>query len=306
MAVTKKLRKILVATDLSELSDYALLRAVALAKANHAELTILHVIEKKQVDELLDDFLAQLLPKTMWIKTEEYYQNLLDEKAALHRKQGFKINKIIIPKGKPAIKILTYAKRKKFDLLVIGSHGNLSIRDLLVGTNAEYIAEKTSCPVLIVKNKPDYFYNRILVPVDFSNPCKNALKSAVNLFPEATIDLLHAGDYEFKHLLKREEGERKISKVKLNTLRKALINYLESKMKDFSRSAGVKHRKISLMADIGYPGPIILAEAEKKTRNLIIMGTQGHDKKHYLFKGRVTHAILRETTKDVLLFPPSK
>ncbi|MFZ2314417.1 MAG: universal stress protein [Gammaproteobacteria bacterium] len=39
--ISKKLKKILVATDFSESSDFALSRAIELAKANNAELTII-------------------------------------------------------------------------------------------------------------------------------------------------------------------------------------------------------------------------------------------------------------------------
>lgn len=301
---TKKLKKILVAIDLSESSDFALLRAVELAKANAAELTILHVIEKKHIDELLDDYLSKILPGSLWLTTEEYYQNLLREKANLLSNQKLTINQVIISKGKPAVKILSYAKKHKFDLLVIGAHGNYSIRDSFVGTTAEYIADKTKCPVLIVKNKPARAYSKILVPIDFSNSSENALISAQALFSDATIKLLHVGDYEYENLLKKEEKEKTIPKNKLIKLKKAVILYLENKMKKCIKSLGKHRQKISFLIDLGYPGPIILREAEKKTTDLVIMGTQGHGRMHYLFIGRVAHVVLREITKDILLVPP--
>jgi len=108
-------------------SDFALSRAVELAKANNAELTILHVVEKKHIDELLDNYLSKILPGSLWLTTEEYYLNLLQEKINSLNNQKLKINKVIISKGKPPVKILYYAKKNKFDLLVIGAHGKYSI-----------------------------------------------------------------------------------------------------------------------------------------------------------------------------------
>lgn len=304
--ISKKLKKILVAIDFSESSDFALSRAVELAKANNAEITILHVIEKKHLDELLDNYLSKILPESLWLTTEEYYLNLLQEKINSLSTQNLKIKKVIISKGKPPVKVLYYAKKNKFDLLVIGAHGKYSIRDSFVGTTAEYIAAKTKCPVLIIKNKPVKSYSKILVPIDFSAPSKNALNSALQLFSNASIELLHIGDHEYENLLKQEIKKENIPKNKLIKLRKAVFFYLEDKMKKFIKSVGKKHQKLSCSIDLGYPGPIILKESAKKNRDLIAMGTQGHGKMHYLFMGRVAHAVLRETEKDILLVPPKK
>ena len=103
-----------------------------------------------------------------------------------------------------------------------------------------------------------------------------------------------------------EERKENIPKHKLIKLRKAVFLYLEDKIKKFIKSAGKKHQKLSYSIDLGYPGPVILKEAEKKNRDLIIMGTQGHSRMHYLFIGRVAHLVLRETKKDILLVPPKK
>ena len=91
--MNRKLKKILVATDFSETSEYALSRAIELAKINHAELTLLHVIEKKNIDELLDNFLGKILPDSLWLSTEEYYLNLLQEKINALACHKLKINK---------------------------------------------------------------------------------------------------------------------------------------------------------------------------------------------------------------------
>lgn len=301
-----KLKKILVATDFSNSSEFALIRAMEIAKTSNAEITFLHIVEKKNIDEVLDKYLGKLLPGALWLTTEEYYQSLLQEKINSFGNKNINIRLMILPKGKPPVKILSYANKNKFDLLVIGAHGRYSIRDTFVGTTAEYIAKKTKCPVLIIKNKPVKSYNKILVPIDFSQPSKNALNSAIQLFPKATIEMLHIGDYEYENLLRKEAKEENISRTKLNNLKKAILFYLEDKMKKFVKSIKKKQQILSSYIDLGYPAPIILKESETKNRDLIVMGTQGHGKMHYLFMGRVAHAVLRETTKDILLVPPKK
>lgn len=306
MAISsKKLNKILLATDFSRASDVALSKAIELAKINNAELTILHVVEKKNIDEELDWFLGKILPKGLWLTTEEYYLNLLQMKIYSLDNQKLNINKKLISKGKPAEKILQYAKREKFDLLVIGAHGHYSIRDSFVGTTAEYIAERTKCPLLIIKRQSNKAYRNILVPIDFSKASKNALKYAIALFPDSNIDLLHVGDYEYEELLKKGESQGNVSKPQMQKLKKAILLYLDKQMKTFIKFIRKKHQKISYFIDVGYPGPIIIKEAEKKNRDLIIMGTQGHGKLHYLSMGRVANRVLKETNKDIFLIPPN-
>lgn len=301
--LNKNLKKILVATDFSNMSDFAIARAIELAKVNNAEITLLHIVEKKNMDEVLDRYLAKILPDSLWLTTEKYYLNLLQDKINSYRNQKITIKSMVIPQGKVPLKILSYANKNKFDLLVIGAHGKYTIRDSFVGTTAEYIADKTKCPVLIIKNKSSNSYKKILAPTDFSQASKNALESAIALFPATSIEILHVGDYEYENLLKKEEN---ISRNKLVKLKKAISFYLEDKMKKFIKSLRKKQHKISFSIDLGYPAPIILKNAEKKNMDLIVMGTQGHHKRHYLFIGRVSHAILRETTKDIFLMPPKK
>lgn len=303
--INRKLKKILVATDFSSTAEFALRRAIELAKVNNAKITVLHIIEKKNMDNLLDKYLTKLLPGSLWLTTEEYYLNLLTKKINSVANHQINIKKIILPKGKPANKILSYANKLKFDLLVIGAHGKYSIRDTFVGTTAEYISSKTKCPVLIIKNKPNKFYNNILVPIDFSQASKNALNLAMCLFPDKKIEMLHIGDYEYENLLQKEAQEENIPKNKLIKLKKVLLSYLTDKMDKFKKSIKTQKHKLTYTLDLGYPAPIILKESERKNKDLIVMGTRGHGKVHYLFKGRVSHVVLRETIKDILLVPPT-
>ena len=47
--------------------------------------------------------------------------------------------------------ITTYAKSHKFDLIVMGSHGRTGMDKLILGSIANGVLQKSSCPVLIIK-----------------------------------------------------------------------------------------------------------------------------------------------------------
>jgi nucleotide-binding universal stress UspA family protein len=53
--------------------------------------------------------------------------------------------------GDEGSKILKFAKDKKFDLIVIGSRGMSSAKELFLGSTSNYVLHKSPIPVLIVK-----------------------------------------------------------------------------------------------------------------------------------------------------------
>ncbi|MHB1220515.1 MAG: universal stress protein [Gammaproteobacteria bacterium] len=303
-ALRKKFKNILVATDFSKNSDLAISRAVNIAKTMDAKLTIIHVVQKKSIDSFIDDSLKNLLPKALWLSTKEHRTTLLEEKINSLFKHGLEINSALITKGKPAIKILQFAKKNKFDLLIMGAHGKYSLRDTFVGTTAEYVAKKTTCPVLIVKNKSKNQFRKILVPTDFSKVSKKALDYASKLFPKSNFRLLHVGDYDFENLLVKEEKKLEIPQSKIIKLRKAILFDLTNKMKIFTKGYSKKLGKYFTDIVLGYPGPSIIKAAKASNSDVIVMGTQGHGSHHYLFIGSVAQWVLTDCDTDILLVPP--
>ena len=47
--------------------------------------------------------------------------------------------------------LLAFAKSRKHDLIVIGSHGRSGFDKVLLGSVANGVSQKTRCPVLIIK-----------------------------------------------------------------------------------------------------------------------------------------------------------
>ncbi len=128
------IQTILHPTDFSKPSDYALQVARALARDQVARLIILHVVsatlavEKEGFGEQLDEELRRL-PKPDAATGEE------------HR----------LVEGDPATEILRIAQDTNSDLIVMGTHGRSGLGRLLMGSVAEQVVRKASCPVLTVK-----------------------------------------------------------------------------------------------------------------------------------------------------------
>ncbi len=59
--------------------------------------------------------------------------------------------------GSPFLEIVSYAKAKDIDLIVMGTHGRGPIAHMLMGSVAEKVVRKAPCPVLTVRHPEHEF-----------------------------------------------------------------------------------------------------------------------------------------------------
>jgi len=135
----------------------------------------------------------------------------------------------------------------------------------------------------------------ILVPTDFSDNAKNALKYAARLAPylETELTILHA----YK-LLQRAGSfialEQKMSKQAKKDIKK-MIEELNKREK---ADTVIKTKVIK-----GKTIPVIAETAKKKKADLIIMGTQGASGLREIFIGSTTSGVIKNTDLPVLAIP---
>ena len=68
------------------------------------------------------------------------------------REQGIKVmSKTMI--GPPGPTIISYASEINVDLIAIASHGHSGLRNLLVGSVAEYVVRESALPILMIRPK---------------------------------------------------------------------------------------------------------------------------------------------------------
>lgn len=133
-------------TDFSEASDLALRMAYQLARDYSARLVLLNIVEPPvYFGELGAGFNA---PEEDRKLAEKRIATLLepDPKVAIER---------LVREGMAAAEIVREARERPCDLIVIGSHGRTGIGRVLMGSVAEDVARKASCPVLIVRTHHD-------------------------------------------------------------------------------------------------------------------------------------------------------
>jgi universal stress protein A len=147
------IKHILLATDFSAYSKEAQEFAVHLAKKLGGELYLLHVFEPTYFSP--GGVLLSVLPEDV----HQYVKQVKEEESkrlnALADEIRHKIPKVqpIFKIGLPFLEIIKMAEEIPADLTVLGTHGRTGMAHVLLGSVAERVVRKSSCPVLTVKPK---------------------------------------------------------------------------------------------------------------------------------------------------------
>lgn len=136
--------KILAAIDGSEASDRAFAKALELASLSGATLTAL------AVDGPLPAY-AATIGEVEEVKREKdaFFQRLLAHTREQAETAGVELDIRLHP-GHAAELIVRIARETQADLIVLGHKGHF-LRDHLLGSTADRVAEHADCPVMIVK-----------------------------------------------------------------------------------------------------------------------------------------------------------
>ena len=141
---TRTPKKILVATDFSTGSDEALDEAIEIGKPSGAEVEVLHVLE-----------LAEEFPFGMAYAGADYgmlYASIdkqLSERADRVTAGGLRCTTKIV-EGAAVTEITQRGRDIGADLIVVGTHGRTGIAHAMLGSVAERVVRRASCPVLTV------------------------------------------------------------------------------------------------------------------------------------------------------------
>ena len=144
-------KKILFATDFTDTSNAAKATVQSLQQQLDAEVTVLHVFDKDQFDVPSPYY---FMPGASdWF--EKHEQKLKEKGKSALAKLCEEINRSTgqFVEGKPADEILDFAKNNETHMIIMGTHGHRGIGRVLVGSIAEEVFRRATCPVLIVKAK---------------------------------------------------------------------------------------------------------------------------------------------------------
>jgi len=146
-----KARLILHPTDFSTASRAAFARAVAEARAQRAELVIVHVLST--VTPLAgDEYMSPSTYTDVQRSMQVYGQKQLDKLVAKAKAAGARVRGLLL-EGPAVDTIVRTARARRADVIVMGTHGRTGLSRLLMGSVAERVVGTAPCPVLTVRGK---------------------------------------------------------------------------------------------------------------------------------------------------------
>ena len=164
-----QIKKILYATDLSESAAHAFAYAVSLANMYGAGISMLHVL----VDFPGEEFITNMIDSKTWKEIKNrHYSEARDQLISRRRDhvalkevleafseearpegetEGFVTDEILIRPGTPAEVIVETAKELNCDLIVMGTHGQSALAEVLIGSTARRVVRESPIPVLVIR-----------------------------------------------------------------------------------------------------------------------------------------------------------
>lgn len=293
------LKGIVAATDLSPRAEYALARAIRLAREHDARLTALTVVERVFSEEQRADNIVRAIfeaPGTVESEVMAGAESELRETIARLARGKPPAHDVRVRLGSAFGEILNAARETRADLVVLGAHGRRYLRGLLLGTTAARVARHGERPVLVVRRPAPRPYRRVIVATDFSEHARRALHTARGLAPTAEMQLFHAYEIWYEYRLR--------TGITSDEVRRLHLDYEDGardKLAALAADAGLEPAATPLVVRYGYAGNLI-AQAVAETRaDLVVVGTRGLTGLGYALLGSVAEHVLRESPCDVLV-----
>lgn len=147
-------REIIVGVDGSEAALRAVGLAADLSKAHGSQLVLAHVVQLSAIaDQALKISATEHLkedPKSIMEKLSESVLDQAKERALQAGAQAQDIS-VVTADGDQARQLIQVAKRRKADLIVLGSRGRGRLEGLLLGSVSQKVAALAPCACLIAR-----------------------------------------------------------------------------------------------------------------------------------------------------------
>ena len=289
-------RTLIAATDLSAPARHAAERAAQLAQRHPgARLTLAHVVSAGGLDALRRLLAGDAGALESGV-LERAAKDLAALAADLAARHGCRVDTELL-RGSPLAALAELADAREADLLVMGARGARFLRELLPGPTAERMLRTARRPVLIVKQRPQAPYRRILAAVDFSAHAAAAIDAAHAWLPDADIVLLNAFEVELESTLR-------LAGVHDDTIHAYRIRAREAAKAEMDAFVGRLQVPRDRLTRHFVHGPAALRIVEHERTldaDLIVMGKHGQSVMEELLLGSVTRHVLAYCTSDVFI-----
>ena len=293
-----EIRRILCPIDFSEASRHALEHAVVLAKWYESRITALHVIHAPIFPPppmLVAGFAEATVPAVPNHQAREEEVRAWLEPA---RRVGVKTD-VIVDEGNAATRIVEQAKSSQADLIAMGTHGLSGFERFMLGSVAEKVLRKATCPVMTVPpaavTAARVPYTRLLCPVDFAESSRGALRFAFALAEEADakLTILHVFDWP-------PDDDLLTQRFDVPEYRRLAEEEARGRLEALVTEDVRVWCKPSTRVTYGKPYREVLQMAESEGADLIVMGVRGRSPLDLTVFGSTTNQVVRRASCPVV------
>ena len=280
------IHRVLVATDLSHKSEAALTCGIGFARLFGAHAEIAYVLPTEEYS------LAG--PEGMSTGREAARRDLLELKSRLRRSSHYDDDsdeEVVLLEGSVAECLLQCAHDRKFDLVVVGTHGRGGLGKFLIGSVAEKVFRRSQVPVLTVGpniHNPRRWnaVQEILAPCDLSSKSHPAVLYACEMARahHSRLTILYVVEDA------RQETRADPERVK-GGIRERLEDIVGRK------ASGLD---LNYRIEFGRVAPTILNVASEVKAELIVLGVRPSSGVLDRFQWPVAYELVREATCPVL------
>ena len=271
------MKNLLLATNLSPNSLYALERALLVARLHRADLHVVHVAPGggqgaeeelgRQVaaavdyleSALSDDFGAGFFPASFKSVTGDPVQSIVEEAAACNA-----------------------------DLIVTGLSERAPGAGFVDGTILEGVLMSSARPAIVVKARPTRHYENVMVGLDLSPSSRHAYAMALRIAPTADFTIAHAN-----------EGGSDLA-----VLRKELLQVARQCVAEVRRDVGMHEGAIDVRIEDGSVAEVLDRCARNCAPDLVAFGKHNRASSHRPYIGSGARSVLEMLDADMLVVPP--
>lgn len=292
-------RSLLIAVDLSPLSDRVLGRVALLPLAAGVHVGLLHVVPRG-------------LPLHAQRAAARDARKVLHEEARALGEQLPERATVepMIRVGAPATEIADCAAAMKSELIVLGRGGGGTLRDVFLGSTAERVIRRAQRPVLAVRLRPRAPYARPVLALADDAAAHEAVTLSLRMIPppRGRFTIVHAYDIPYYGVMRGGLSEDATAQLRDLYHRKAL-----HEITNIVRDAGTRAKLAPLGGPAwtthircGSPRTIVQSVVKRADADLLVLGTRGHTGAAYAFLGSVAGDMLRWVACDTLVTPPRR
>jgi nucleotide-binding universal stress UspA family protein len=295
--VTKAVRRVLHATDLSTASRPAWEYAQELGRLFGAEVLVLHVVPVTPVP--FTAYLPWKLVEELREVEERKARAQLDTLLEGPRDPRVKI-RVHIERGAPSSQILEVAREENTDLIVMGTHGHSGLGRVLLGSVADRVVRLAPCPVVTVPAAMEpppsrARIARICFATDFSPSAQAAWPWALSLAEAAGTDV------DLVHVTMLPVSDRDLSPDALGRMAELLHEQGQAEAERFLRNGSLPRERVQVIIRRGVVSDQILHAARDRGADLIVMGTQGWSGLLRWTLGSVAHHVIQAAPRPAVL-----